>query len=62
MTASVHFKVFMIDIISTDSAVLCASFQAIEAPARKRFVFIDVTGRSNCSCQPKNSRGHLVNF
>lgn len=62
MTARVHFKVFMIDIISTDSAVPSASFHAIKAPARKRFVFTDVTGRSNCSYQPKNNLGHLVNF
>lgn len=60
--ARVHFKVFMIDIISTDSAAWSASFHAIEAPAGKSFVFIDVTGRSNCSYQSQSNLGHLVNF
>lgn len=53
----------MIDIISIDSAALSASFHALEAPARKSFVFTDVTDRSNCSYyQAKSNQGHLVGF
>lgn len=53
----------MIDIISTDSAALSASFHALEMPARKSFVVTDVTDRSNCSYyQVKSNQGHLVSF
>lgn len=37
--ARVHFEVFMIDVISTDSAAWSASFHAIEAPAGKKLCF-----------------------
>lgn len=37
--ARVHFEVFMIDVISTDSAAWSASFHAIEAPAGKKALF-----------------------
>lgn len=38
--ARVHFEVFMIDVISTDSAAWSASFHAIEAPAGKKLCFL----------------------